>query len=179
MALCHAQAGSDIIAPSDMMDGRIKAIREILELNNLKNTLILSYTAKYASNLYFSFRDAVSSDLNLNNINNFNKKTYQMDYSNAKEAEKEALLDIQEGADILMVKPALSYLDIIYRVSQVSNIPVFAYSVSGEYSMLKALNNINLEKNLVFEFLTCIFRAGASSVLTYHAKQVASWLSKN
>jgi len=172
MAIVHAQAGADILAPSDMMDRRVQAIRKNLDQNNLINKLILSYSAKYASAFYGPFRDALISGLKSGD-----KKTYQMDFSNSKEAIKEAKLDEEEGADMLMVKPALSYLDVIYQVSQNTKLPILAYSVSGEYSMIKAaaLNGWLDEKQIVLEILTSVIRAGASGILTYHAKQAAQW----
>jgi porphobilinogen synthase len=175
-ALSHAAAGSDIIAPSDMMDGRIKVIRNGLERNRFFNTKLLSYSAKYASNYYGPFRDAVGSASSLGKAD---KKTYQMDYSNKTEALREVDLDLREGADIVMVKPALPYLDIISSIKESFKIPVFAYHVSGEYLMIKAAarNKTINEKALVIETLTSIRRAGASSILTYYAKEVAKWLS--
>lgn len=176
-ALSHARAGVDIVAPSDMMDGRIGAIRFSLEEHNFINTNILSYSAKYASNYYGPFRDAVGSSANLGNAD---KNTYQMDYRNGDEALKEVALDIKEGADMVMVKPGLPYLDIVYRVKQEFKIPTFAYQVSGEYSMLKlaALNNIIDEKKVVMEALLGFKRAGCDGILTYYAKEVASWLKE-
>ncbi len=174
-SLSHAQCGVDIIAPSDMMDGRIKKIREALERNSYKNTMLLSYSAKYSSNFYGPFRDAVGS---MKNLGSSNKDTYQMDYSNQKDAISEVEMDISEGADIVMVKPALPYLDIIYRINQKFNIPIFAYQVSGEYSMIKAAtrNNWLDEKKIVLETLTCIKRAGANAIITYFAKDALKWM---
>lgn len=172
MALCQAEAGADIIAPSDMMDGRVLQIREALEKNNFKNTLILSYSAKYASGFYGPFREALGSSLQFGD-----KTTYQLSPINACEAEKEILLDINEGADLIMVKPGLPYLDIIYRASQISHLPIIAYSVSGEYSMLKsaALNGYLDERKAVEESILCFRRAGSAAIITYYAKQLALW----
>lgn len=178
MAILYASAGADIVAPSDMMDGRVQAIRQSLDQNQHTNTSILSYSAKYASNFYGPFRDAVQS----NQKNTYlDKRTYQMDYHNAKEAEKEVSLDISEGADMVMIKPGLSYLDIIYRIKQISPLPVIAYSVSGEYSMIKAAtqNNWLNEKDIVIEILTSFVRAGADGIITYHAKDCAKWLNEH
>ena len=174
-ALSHAKCGVDIIAPSDMMDGRIKKIRQTLEKNSYHNTILLSYSAKYSSNFYGPFRDAVGSAKNLGSSN---KDTYQMDYSNQKDAINEVELDINEGADIMMVKPSLPYLDIICRISQKFNIPIFAYQVSGEYSMIKSVakNNSLDEKKIVLETLTCIKRAGANAIITYFAKDALKWM---
>tara|TARA_Y100000590_G_scaffold405720_1_gene494300 strand:- start:228 stop:1220 length:993 start_codon:yes stop_codon:yes gene_type:complete len=174
-ALSHAKCGVDIIAPSDMMDGRIKKIRQTLEKNSYHNTILLSYSAKYSSNFYGPFRDAVGSAKNLGSSN---KDTYQMDYSNQKDAINEVELDINEGADIVMVKPSLPYLDIICRISQKFNIPIFAYQVSGEYSMIKSVakNNSLDEKKIVLETLTCIKRAGANAIITYFAKDALKWM---
>ncbi len=175
-ALSHVKAGTDIVAPSDMMDGRVAAIREILDDNGYEDRAILAYSAKYASAFYGPFREAAGSAPQFGD-----RKTYQMDYRNAREAEREVLLDIDEGADIVMVKPALSYLDIIYRVSSLSDVPVCAYNVSGEYSMVKAIaaNGHGDEAALVREILTSIFRAGADMVISYHAREAArnGWLS--
>jgi porphobilinogen synthase len=174
-ALSHAQAGSDIVAPSDMMDGRIGAIRNVLEKNNFINTNILAYSAKYASSFYGPFRDAVGSSANLAGAN---KYSYQMDPGNSDEALREIALDIQEGADMVMVKPGMPYLDIIYRVKTEFGVPTFAYQVSGEYAMLKAAANngwLN-EQQTVIEALLAFKRAGADAILTYFAKDVATWL---
>ena len=177
-ALSHAEAGADIVAPSDMMDGRIIAIRETLEESGHLNTRILAYAAKYASNFYNPFRDAVGSAGNLASGNKF---TYQMDSANSNEALHEVMLDIDEGADMIMVKPALHYLDIIRRVSEELQFPTFAYHVSGEYSMLKAAtqNGWLDEKSCVLETLLSIKRAGADGILTYYAKSAAAWLQEN
>ncbi|BAS67967.1 porphobilinogen synthase [Bathymodiolus septemdierum thioautotrophic gill symbiont] len=174
-ALSHAQAGADIVAPSDMMDGRIGAIREALEENNFIHTNILAYAAKYASSYYGPFRDAVGSAKNLGTSS---KETYQMDPANADEAIREVSLDIDEGADMVMIKPGLPYLDIVYRIKQTFGMPTFAYHVSGEYSMLKATaqNGWINEEKVVLETLLSFKRAGADAVLTYYAKQVAIWL---
>lgn len=174
-ALSHANAGVDIVAPSDMMDGRIGAIRNALEHNGFTDTKILSYAAKYASSFYGPFRDAVSSGSALGNAD---KKTYQMDPSNSVEALREVKMDIKEGADIVMVKPGLPYLDVIQRIKQTFHIPTFAYHVSGEYAMLKAASQNGWldEQKTVLETLTSFKRAGTDAVLTYYAKSVAQWL---
>lgn len=174
-ALSHALCGSDILAPSDMMDGRINAIRKSLEKNNFYNTKILSYAAKYASNYYGPFRDAVGS---LKALGKSDKKTYQMDYRNRQEALREVDLDLREGADIVMVKPAVPYLDVISDIKTYFKIPVFAYHVSGEYLMIKAACKTKVinEKDIVIETLSCIKRSGANSILTYYASEVAKWL---
>ena len=174
-ALSHAEAGADIVAPSDMMDGRIGAIRNALEESGFKNTNILSYAAKYASSFYGTFRDAVGSSLSLGKSD---KKTYQMDPGNANEAIREVELDINEGADMVMIKPGLPYLDIVSNVKQTFGVPTFAYHVSGEYAMLKAASQKNWidEKSTVLETLLCFKRAGADAILTYYAKDAAKWL---
>lgn len=174
-ALSHAQAGSDIVAPSDMMDGRIGAIRKALEENGFIHTNILAYSAKYASHYYGPFRDAVGSSANLGTSS---KETYQMDPANSNEAIREVGLDIDEGADMIMIKPGLPYLDIVYRVKQTFGMPTFAYHVSGEYAMLKAAvqNNWLKEEQVVLETLLAFKRAGADGILTYYAKQAAKWL---
>ena len=176
-AVSHADAGADIVAPSDMMDGRIGAIREALEKAGHSNTLILSYAAKYASSFYGPFRDAVGSAANLAGGD---KSTYQMAPSNTDEALREVQLDIAEGADFVMVKPAMPYLDIVRRVREQFGVPTFAYQVSGEYSMLKAAagNDWLDEKKTVLEALMCIKRAGASAILTYYAMDAARWLAE-
>lgn len=170
MALSHAQAGADIVAPSDMMDGRIGAIRKGLDEEGWINTGILAYSAKYASAYYGPFRDALDSAPKFGD-----KKTYQMDYANGKEAIKEVALDIAEGADMVMIKPALAYLDIIKRVRDYTNLPVVAYNVSGEYSMIKAASQYGWidEDKVILETLISMKRAGADLILTYFAKQVA------
>lgn len=174
-ALSHAEAGADIVAPSDMMDGRIGAIRQALEANGYINTQIMAYSAKYASNYYGPFRDAVGS---AGNLKGGNKKTYQLDPANGNEGLHEVALDIQEGADMVMVKPGMPYLDLVYRVKQTFGVPTFAYQVSGEYAMHKAAiqNGWLNEKASVIESLLCFKRAGADGILTYFAKQVAEWL---
>ncbi len=175
MALSQAEAGSDMVAPSDMMDGRVGAIRKALDEAGYIDTRILAYSAKYASAYYGPFRDALSSAPKFGD-----KKTYQMDAANAKEAIKEVALDIAEGADIVMVKPALAYLDIIRQVKDYTNIPVAAYNVSGEYAMIKAAaqNGWIDEKKVILETLLSIKRAGADLILTYFAKEVALMLHK-
>jgi len=175
-ALSHAEAGADMVAPSDMMDGRIGKIREILEANGYTETMILAYSAKYASAFYGPFREAVGS---LQNLGSADKKTYQMDPANAGEALAEVRLDIQEGADMVMIKPALPYLDIIRRVKDRFEIPLFAYQVSGEYALLKSATGQGYlsEQDCVMESLYAIKRAGADAILTYYAKTVAMWLA--
>jgi len=174
-ALTHAEAGADIVAPSDMMDGRVKAIRETLDDAGYQDTIIMSYSAKYASSFYGPFREAAESTPSFGD-----RRSYQMDSANLNEALQEVYLDLQEGADIVMVKPALSYLDIITRVKERFKVPTAAYNVSGEYSMVKAASNLGYvdEKSIVFEILTSIKRAGADLILTYHAKDVAKWLNE-
>ena len=175
-AISHAKAGADIVAPSDMMDGRIGAIREALEEEGLIHTSILAYSAKYASSYYGPFREAVGSSGNLGSAD---KKTYQMDPANSIEALREVELDIAEGADMVMIKPGLPYLDILSNVKQTFGMPTFAYHVSGEYSMLKAASQNNWidEKSCVLEALLCFKRAGADAILTYYAKEVAIWIN--
>lgn len=174
-ALSHAEAGADIVAPSDMMDGRIGAIRQILEAHNHTNTLIMAYSAKYASSFYGPFRDAVGSS---GNLGKSNKNSYQMDPANSDEALREIQLDLLEGADMVMVKPGMPYLDIIRRVKDQFGVPTFAYQVSGEYAMLKAasMNDWLDEKQVVMESLLAFKRAGSDAILTYFAKSVAQWL---
>jgi len=174
-AVSHADAGADIVAPSDMMDGRIGAIREALELAGHINTRILAYSAKYASAFYGPFRDAVGSAAALGGGN---KYTYQMDPANTDEAITEVELDLEEGADMVMVKPGLPYLDVVRRVKETFGVPTFVYQVSGEYAMLKAasLNGWLEEEPVVMEALTSIKRAGADGILTYFALQAAAWL---
>ncbi|UOA09963.1 porphobilinogen synthase [Methylobacter sp. S3L5C] len=176
-ALSHAEAGADIIAPSDMMDGRIGAIRQALEAQNHINTLILAYSAKYASSFYGPFRDAVGS---AGNLGKSNKYSYQMDPANSDEAMREIQLDLQEGADMVMVKPGMPYLDIIRRVKEQYGVPTFAYQVSGEYAMIKAasINGWLDEKAVVMESLLAFKRAGSDGILTYYAKSVAQWLQE-
>jgi len=174
-ALSHAEAGADIVAPSDMMDGRIGVIRQALEAQNHINTLILAYSAKYASSFYGPFRDAVGS---AGTLGKGNKYSYQMDPANSDEAMREIQLDLQEGADMVMVKPGMPYLDIIRRVKDRYGVPTFAYQVSGEYAMLKAasMNGWLDEKQVVLESLLAFKRAGSDAILTYYAKSVAQWL---
>lgn len=169
VAVSHAEAGADFVAPSAMMDGQVKAMREALDENEFIDTGILAYSAKYASNFYGPFREALDSAPQFGD-----RKSYQMDYRNSDEALREIGRDIEEGADIVMVKPALAYLDIIYRAKENFNIPVAAYNVSGEYAMVK---NRQSEKELVLEILTSIKRAGADLIITYHAKDAAKWLA--
>lgn len=174
-ALSHATAGADIVAPSDMMDGRIAAIRESLENEGFVHTKILAYSAKYASSFYGPFREAVGSGANLGSAD---KNTYQMDPANSNEAIREVEMDIFEGADIVMIKPGLPYLDIVSNIKKTFGMPTFAYHVSGEYAMLKAgaANGWIDEKSVTLETLLCFKRAGADAVLTYCAKEVAQWL---
>ena len=174
-AVSQAKAGADIIAPSGMMDGFVQAIRQGLDEAGFENTPILSYAAKYASAYYGPFRDAAESAPQYGD-----RRTYQMDPANGREALKEVELDIAEGADMLMVKPALSYMDIIWRVKEITNLPVAAYNVSGEYSMIKAaaLNGWIDEKKVALETLTSFKRAGADLILTYHAKDAVRWLNE-
>ncbi len=175
-SIALAQSGADIIAPSDMMDGRIKAIRSALEENDFKNTILLSYAAKYNSKFYGPFRSAVGSSSNLGKSS---KAEYQMDVANSNEALNEVALDINEGADIVMVKPGMPYLDIISKVKETFNVPTFAYQVSGEYSMLKsAIKNEWLEPEAITESLLCFKRAGADAILTYSAKEIIKELNK-
>lgn len=175
MAVSMAKAGADIIAPSDMMDGRVKVIREALDENGFKNLMIMSYSAKYASGYYSPFRDAAHSAPSFGD-----RKTYQMDSANVKEAIRECEADIEEGADVIMVKPALAYLDVIREVSNHTKYPIAAYNVSGEYSMVKAaaMNDWIDEKRIVMENLIGIKRAGAKIIITYHAIDVARWLDE-
>ena len=174
-ALSHAEAGADVVAPSDMMDGRIGAIREQLEDQGHVNTRILAYSAKYASGYYGPFRDAVGS---AGNLGGGNKYTYQMDPANTDEALTEVALDLEEGADMVMVKPGMPYLDIVRRVKDAFGAPTFVYQVSGEYTMLKAacLNGWLDERSVVMEAMLGFKRAGADGVWTYYAKDVAGWL---
>ncbi|MFH1655793.1 MAG: porphobilinogen synthase [Candidatus Omnitrophota bacterium] len=173
IALFHAQAGADFVAPSAMMDGQVRAIREALDKNGFEDTKILAYSAKYASNFYGPFRDALDSTPQFGD-----RKTYQMDYRNSDEALREIEQDIDEGADIVMVKPALAYLDIIYKAKQKFNVPIAAYNVSGEYSMIKKLSEGDKikERDLALETLTSIKRAGADLIITYFGREVAKWL---
>lgn len=174
-ALCHAEAGADIVSPSDMMDGRIGAIRDALEKAGFQQTKILAYSAKYASSFYGPFREAVGSQ---SALGKGDKSQYQMDPGNSDEALHEVALDLEEGADMVMVKPGMPYLDVVYRVKQAFKVPVFVYQVSGEYAMLKAAAQAGWldEKKTVIESLVCIRRSGADAILTYFAKQVAKWL---
>jgi len=177
-ALSHAKAGADIVAPSDMMDGRIGKIREALEKEGFVHTKILAYSAKYASSFYGPFRDAVGSSKNLGGSD---KNSYQMDPANTDEALTEVELDINEGADMVMVKPGLPYLDIVYRVKTTFGVPTYAYQVSGEYAMLKAASQNGWldEKAVVMESLLAFKRAGADGILSYYAMEVAQWLQEN
>ena len=172
-SLSLVRAGADIIAPSDMMDGRVQAIRKVLDSSGFYKVPILSYSAKYASSFYSPFRDAADSS-----PIGFDRKTYQMNYSNSNEAIREVEQDVLEGADMIMIKPALSYLDIISKVKQNFSLPIVAYSVSGEYSMIKAasINNFLDEKKIVLETLLSFKRAGCDGILTYFAKSAAVWI---
>lgn len=174
-ALSHAQAGADIVAPSDMMDGRVAAIRALLDEKNFPHVPILSYAAKYCSGFYGPFREAAESAPQFGD-----RRSYQMDPANRREALKEVLTDIQEGADMVMVKPALAYLDVLREVRDAVNVPVAAYNVSGEYSMIKAAVQKGWldERRVVLEVLTAIKRAGADMILTYFAKDAARWLQE-
>ena len=173
MALSHARAGAHIVAPSDMMDGRVGAIRKTLDAAGFADVAILSYAAKYCSGFYGPFREAAQSAPQFGD-----RRSYQMDPANAREALKEVAMDLEEGADMIMVKPALPYLDIIHRVREAFDVPVGAYNVSGEYAMVKAAaqNGWIDEKRVVLEIFTAIQRAGASIVLSYHSKDLARWL---
>jgi porphobilinogen synthase len=175
--LTHVAAGADMVAPSDMMDGRIGEIRRALEINGFLQTRILTYSAKYASGFYNPFRDAVGSSAALGQGNKFQ---YQMDPRNADEALHEVALDLNEGADVVMVKPGMLYLDIVRRVKDAFQVPIFVYQVSGEYAMLKAAARAGWldERTGVLESLISIKRAGADAILTYFAKQVAGWLKE-
>ena len=175
-ALVKAEAGCDILAPSDMMDGRVGVIRNCLEKNGFVNTQIMSYAAKYASSFYGPFRSAVGSSRTLLGQG---KDTYQMDFRNSDEALKEVELDISEGADMIIIKPGLPYLDIIYKIKNNLNIPIFAYQVSGEYSMLMSAIKKNwLDKKVIFETLMCFKRAGCNGILTYFAPEIAAILQQ-
>ena len=176
-ALVQAQAGVDIVAPSDMMDGRVGAIRQALEKNRFIHTRIMSYAAKYASGFYGPFRDAVGS---ASNLGKGNKKNYQMDPGNSDEALREVALDLQEGADMVMVKPGMPYLDIVRRVKDTFGVPTFVYQVSGEYSMLKAaaMNGWLDEKTVALESLLAMRRAGADGILTYFALDAVRWMAE-
>lgn len=174
-AVSLAQAGADMIAPSDMMDGRVKIIREELDMAGFKDVLIMSYSAKFASGYYSPFRDAANSAPGFGD-----RKTYQMDYSNRKEAIRECQEDMKEGTDIIIVKPALAYLDIVREVVDTTNYPIAAYNVSGEYAMVKAAAAKGWidEKKIVLENMMCIKRAGAKIIITYHALDIAKWLDE-
>ena len=170
-ALLLAQSGADVLAPSDMMDGRVRLIRDILESNGFVDTVILSYAAKYASSFYGPFREAVGSSANLGKAS---KKTYQMNVANLDEALHETAMDIEEGADIVMVKPGTAYLDVVHAIKSEFQIPTFVYQVSGEYSMLQlSIEKGWLDKDVMLESLLCCKRAGADAILTYAAKQIA------
>ena len=174
-AVSLARAGADVIAPSDMMDGRVNHIRNILDKNNFEKLPIFSYSVKYASGFYGPFRDAAD-----NTPKYGDRKSYQMNYKNSLEAMREAETDINEGADALIVKPAMSYLDIIYRIKSKYSIPVIAYNVSGEYSMAHSAVDKNwIDKQVIFEILTSMKRAGANAIITYHAIEVAEYLNEN
>ena len=171
-AVSHAEAGADIVAPSAMMDGMVGAIRDRLDKEGYQDVAIMSYAAKYASNFYSPFREAAESGFKFGD-----RKSYQMDFHNSNEALREVELDIQEGADIVMVKPALAYLDVLYRVKQRFKVPTAAYNVSGEYSMVKAAIKLGwLDENIAYEILTAIKRAGADLIITYHAKEIMDLL---
>ncbi|MCI8319514.1 MAG: porphobilinogen synthase [Dorea sp.] len=174
-ALSHVQAGADMVAPSDMMDGRVAAIRRVLDENRFTNTPIMSYAVKYASGFYAPFRDAADSAPAFGS-----RKSYQMDYHNSREGIKEVLLDEEEGADIVMVKPALAYLDMVVKVKEATNLPVAAYSVSGEYAMIKAAAGRGWidERSIVCETAVAAFRAGVQSYLTYYAKELAGYMDE-
>ncbi len=174
-AVSHVQAGADMVAPSDMMDGRVLAIRNALDGHGYENTPIMSYAVKYASSFYAPFRDAAGSAPSFGD-----RKSYQMDFHNRKEALKEAQLDVSEGADIIMVKPAMTYLDIVREVADTVNVPVAAYSVSGEYAMVKAGAKLGCvdEEKIVCEMATGVYRAGACVYLTYFAKEIAGYIEK-
>ena len=174
-AVSLARAGADVIAPSDMMDGRVNHIRNILDKNNFEKLPIFSYSVKYASAFYGPFRDAAE-----NTPQHGDRKSYQMNYKNSLEAMREAETDINEGADALIVKPAMSYLDIIYRIKSKFSIPVIAYNVSGEYSMAHSAVDKNwIDKQVIFEILTSMKRAGANAIITYHAIEIAEYLNEN
>ena len=174
-AVSLARAGADVIAPSDMMDGRVNHIRNILDKNNFEKLPIFSYSVKYASAFYGPFRDAAE-----NTPQHGDRKSYQMNYKNSLEAMREAETDINEGADALIVKPAMSYLDIIYRIKSKYSVPVIAYNVSGEYSMAHSAVDKNwIDKQVIFEILTSMKRAGANAIITYHAIEVAEYLNEN
>ena len=173
--LTHVEAGADIVAPSDMMDGRIGFIRNALDENNFADTLIMAYSAKYASTFYGPFRDAAHSAPQFGD-----RKSYQMDYRNSREAMREVRLDVEEGADIIIIKPAMGYMDIIYKAKNMIDLPVCAYSVSGEYAMIKAASQNGWidEKKAVLELFTGIKRAGADIIITYYTPQLLEWLDE-
>ena len=173
-ALAHAKAGADVVAPSDMMDGRVAAIRRTLDANGFTNVPILAYAAKYASGFYGPFRDAAESAPSFGD-----RRAYQMDPANVREAVKEVLSDIEEGADLVMVKPAMAYLDVVRAVKEATNVPLAAYNVSGEYAMVKAAerNGWIDGRRVTLEILTSIRRAGADLILTYHAREASEWLA--
>lgn len=175
IALSHARAGADIVAPSDMMDGRVEAIREALDKNGFEYTPIMAYSVKYASSYYGPFRDAADSAPSFGD-----RKTYQMDFRSSKEFYREASSDIEEGADFIIVKPAMAYLDVIHALKDIS-LPLVAYNVSGEYSMVKAAaqNGWIDEKGIVMENMYALKRAGADLIITYHAKDIANWVKDN
>lgn len=175
IALSHVQAGADMVAPSDMMDGRVAAIRQILDKNGYKEIPIMSYAVKYASAFYGPFRDAAGSAPSFGD-----RKSYQMDPHNSREGIKEALMDVEEGADIIMVKPAMSYLDLVTRVKEATNVPVAAYSVSGEYAMVKAAAKMDWidEERIMCEMAVSAYRAGAQIYLTYYAKELAKCMDE-
>ncbi len=177
-AIVNAEAGCDIIAPSDMMDGRIKVIRERLDKSSFHNTIIMSYAAKYASAFYGPFRNAISAS---NNLGPNKKKSYQMDYNNNNEALKEVSMDIKEGADIILIKPGMPYLDVLNKIKNTFNYPTFSYQVSGEYSMLmKSIEEGYFKKeDIIIETLSCFKRAGADAILTYFALEAAKILRSN
>jgi len=176
IAASHAEAGADVVAPSSMMDGQVSRIRDVLDTRGFLNTSILSYSTKFASSFYKPFREAVDSKPAFGD-----RKNYQMNYANMKEALREVELDVSEGADIVMVKPALAYLDIVKAIKDRFSIPLAAYNVSGEYSMVKYASKLGLleEKESVLEILIAIRRAGADIIITYHAKDVAKWLNED
>jgi porphobilinogen synthase len=173
-ALAHAKAGADVVAPSDMMDGRVGAIRAALDKSGYRDVALLAYAAKYASGFYGPFREAVESTPSFGD-----RRAYQMDPANVREAIKEVLSDVEEGADLVMVKPALSYLDVVRAAKEATNVPVACYNVSGEYAMVKAAaaNGWIDGKRVTLEILTSMKRAGADLILTYHAKEAAEWLA--
>lgn len=179
MAVVQAEAGADIIAPSDMMDGRVAAIRDALDGQGFADRAILAYTAKYASAYYGPFREALDSAPKSAHDVPAHKKSYQMDPANSQEAVRELMLDVEEGADMVMVKPALNYLDVIYRLKELADVPVAAYHVSGEYAMIKAASRAGWldEKAAALESTTAIKRAGADVILTYFAKDIAQWIA--